>query len=208
MKKDDLVLATLSDGSDLTVKDYKQLIAEKNKKKLANFIYDRLYGRYLKPFDFPSDEYIKDYKNGFAIMASCCLLIETFVSFTETKYRNTYNQSGQCFGHFFGSQDRFKELAIGKKLENGLLETPNDFYKNVRCGILHNAETRNRWIITREKEKPFFNLKEKEINATKFANRLKSILKNYKDDLLKADFETSLIWGNFKNRMTDLINKS
>src|SRR5262245_60152533 len=118
MSNDNLVLGTSKDGTDITVKDCKKFIANKDKKKLSAFIYDRFYSRYLKPFDFPSDNYNKNYKNGFAIMTSCCLLIETFVSFTEIKYRDTNRQSRQCFGHFFVTQDKFKEFAIGNKLQN------------------------------------------------------------------------------------------
>lgn len=208
MTNNRLVLAVLSDGTEITAKDCNEYIAHKNKDKLADFIYQRFYSRYLKPFNFPSVKYSTNYKNGFAIMASCCLLIETFISFTESKYRDTNKQSRQCFGHFFTSQDKFKEFAIGNKLKNGLLATPNDFYENVRCGILHNAETRNGWTITREKHKPYFNSSTKEINATKFSNRLKSVLSNYKRELQKADFDTSPIWDNFKNRLNDLIIKS
>ena len=74
-----LILATSADGRKITVKDCNDFIARKDKKALANFIYDRLYGRYLKPFDFRSAEYEKNYKNGFALMTSSCLLIETFI---------------------------------------------------------------------------------------------------------------------------------
>lgn len=211
---DNLILATSENGQKITVKNCKEYIANKDKRALANFIYDRLYGRYLKPFDFRSADYEKNYKNGFALMASSCLLIETFVSFKESKYRNTKNLSGECFGYFFTTEPKFVDFATGGRQANGTISTkkqgglPNDFYENVRCGILHNAETKNGWTITRNQSKPYFNATTKEINATKFANRLKSVLTSYRKSLINSDFDTDIIWKNFKDRLTDLINNS
>ena len=209
-----LVLAVSSDGDNITVEDCTNFLAARDKKALANFIYDRLYGRYLKPFDYPEEDYRKNYKNGFSLMASCCLLIETYISFTNSKYRNTTNKGRECFGYFLTSENKFVELAAGGLQANGDISTPkqgglpNDFYSNVRCGILHNAETKNGWVITRSDKKPYFNPTTKEINAAKFANRLKSVLSRYRNNLIKADFDTDDIWVNFKNRLTDLINNS
>lgn len=214
MVNDNLILAISSDGQEISVKICNDYLKEKNKKKLAEFIYDRLYGRYLKPFDFQSPDYIDNYKNGFALMTSCCLLIETYVSFTVKQFRNTNGQSRKAFGHFFTTESIFIELSTGgrkagdtiaNKNDGGL---PNDFYENVRCGILHNAETKNGWTITRKKTAPYFDPKTKSINATKFANRLKVILSNYKKELIKSDFDKDDIWTSFKNRLTDLITEA
>lgn len=214
MSNDNLVLAVSRDGKQISVKNCKDFLANKDKTKLADFIYDRLYGRYLKPFDYPSSDYRKEYKNGFALMTSCCLLIETYVSFMEKKYRNTNKQSAKCFGHFFTTEARFSDFATGGLKPNGKLAdkqdggTPNDFYENVRCGILHNAEIRNGWTITRNDKKPYFNPAKKEINAVKFANRLKKILEDYRKSLISANFDKDEVWINFKKRLDDLITAS
>lgn len=214
MANENLILAISSDGQEFTLKTYNDYLRAKDKVKLANFIYDRFYGRYLKPFDYSNTDYIENYKNGFALMASCCLLIETYVSFTEKEFRTTKDQSGKTFGHFFTTESRFASLATGgrkadgtiaKKKDGGL---PNDFYENVRCGILHNAETKNGWTITRKKSATYFAPATKVINATKFANRLKAVLSDYKKTLLKSDFDKDVVWDNFKNRLDDLIKKS
>ena len=136
------------------------------KKKLADFFYDRFYGRYLRPFDYPEKSYKEKFKNGFAIMTTCCLLIETFVSWTEPTFRNTKGNSERCFGYFFLTQQRFKEfsksglskdeyLNIGPpkpKLNNTGI--PYDFYCNVRCAILHSGEIKN--AITEEERSEYF----------------------------------------------------
>jgi hypothetical protein len=209
-----LILATSVDGKDISIADCKEYLKTKDKKKLATFIYDRFYGRYLKPFDFPSNEYRAKYKNGFALMTSCCLLIETYVSFSAKDYRNTYRKSAKCFGHFFTTEKRFTDFATGGLRHDGTIAnksdggTPNDFYENVRCGILHNAETKGGWTITRRSSKPYFDSTTKTINATKFAGRLKAVLSDYKKNLIASDFDTDEIWDTFKNRLDDLFTQS
>jgi len=214
MTNKNLILATSSDGIEITVQNCLEFLKSKDKEQLANFIYDRLYGRYIKPFDYQSDEYIKNYKNGFAVMTSCCLLIETFSSFTEKQFRNTNGQSGKTFGHFFTTASKFSNLSTGGRKADGTIANkkdgglPNDFYENVRCGILHNAEIKKGWKITRKKNAKYFDPQTKTINATKFANRLKATLNDYRKKLKKADFDNDDIWINFRNRLTDLINQS
>lgn len=213
MANENLVLAKSSDGKKITVKDCSDFLKSKDKEKLANFIYDRLYGRYIKPFEYSSEDFIKNYKSGFTIMTSCCLLIETYVSFSENEFRDTNRQSGKTFGHFFTTENRFAELGVGGRKLDGTIANkrdgglPNDFYENVRCGILHNAETKNGWTITREKNADFFDNQTKTINATKFANRLKATLNDYREKLKKADFDNE-IWVSFTNRLNDLIINS
>jgi len=212
MNKDKIVLATSDNGTTVTVSDINKFIADKDRKALAIFIYDRLYGRYIKPHDYPSDSYIKNYKNGFAIMASCCLLIETYVSFKAKEFRKTKNLSGQCFGYFFTTEERFKAFSKGGRQKDGTISTikqcgiPNDFFINVRCGILHNGETKNGWKITRIQTKPLLNQNSKEINAVKFLNNMKAILKDYKTKLTNSNYDDE-VWVIFLNRLEDLINE-
>ncbi|MCY7352388.1 MAG: hypothetical protein LH606_17275 [Cytophagaceae bacterium] len=214
MANDNLVLAISSEGREITVKNCKDYLLAKAQTELATFIFDRFYGRYLKPFEYPNEDYIKNYKNGFALMASCCLLIETYVSFKEKQFKDTSKESRRTFGHFFTTESRFLDLATGGRKVDGTIASkedgglPNDFYYNVRCGILHNAETRKGWTITREISAKYFDSATKEINATKFANRLKAVLTDYKKNLIKSDFDKDDIWLNFRNRLTDLIDQS
>ena len=101
MKDSNTILAIDQDGNNITIRKVEDWLNKSAKKELADFFYHRFYGRYLKPFDFNNDEYKKKYKNGFAIMTNCCLLIETFVSFSEPIFRDTKNKSERCFGYFF-----------------------------------------------------------------------------------------------------------
>jgi hypothetical protein len=214
----DTILANDSKGRGITIRQIKDWLRESDEEKLADFFWYRYYGRYLKPFDYESKKYKKHYKNGFAIMTSCCLLIETFVSFTEPKFKKTKNKSERCFGYFFMTNPKFNDFAKdGLSIEEYLDDSeelkkvgrPHDFYANVRCGILHNGETRNRWKIIRDANFLFdLNSNTKTINAFRFMNELKVVIDNFRKDLIASDFDKDTIWKTYKDRLQDLIDNS
>lgn len=211
--KNDIILATNSDGIEVTIGQVNNWIVHTDKENLAHLIYDRLYGRYIKPFDYQNKEYKKEFKSGFTIMANSCLLIETFVSFLRPEFKNTNGKSEKCFGWFFNEFDLFKQfskdgLVQQEYLKNGRVNNkglPRDFYVNVRCGILHNGETRNGWKIRRDGV--FFDEKSKTINSTTFLRNLDSILSSFRQLLINSDF-SSTIWTTYINRLNDIISKS
>jgi hypothetical protein len=115
-----------SDGEVVEIKSEEVeswLNDENQKNKLASFIYRRLYHRYIKPFEYKADKKIKVkstgqtineysllFKNGFSVMANCCLLIETI----ETFYRgwpNSKSKSEAAFLKFFTRDKNFKDFA-------------------------------------------------------------------------------------------------
>lgn len=215
--KEKVILTKNLDGENITLATLEQWIKQKDKINLSKFIYNRLYSRYIKPFEYNSSSYINEYKNGFTIMANCCLLIETFISFKEHIVKDTKHNSQRCFGLFFTSSKRFaKFLHEGKsydfyrnpkssmKEDTGI---PRDFYYNVRCGILHNGETRNNWKITRQKNAPYFDETTKTINATKFMNRLKYDLKDFQQELESTDINSDAIWKVYLESLQFLIKK-
>src|SRR3989344_3645285 len=61
--------------------EYLELEEEKKKEQITALIFYRLKGRYVRPFQFTEEKYKKEFKNGFSILANCCLLIETLQSF-------------------------------------------------------------------------------------------------------------------------------
>ena len=68
----------------VTVANYHNLFSSsKDKNSIADFIYFRLFSRYLKPFTFDNTDFTKYFKNGFSIIANCCLLVETLESFKK-----------------------------------------------------------------------------------------------------------------------------
>ena len=57
----------------------------------------------------------------------------------------------------------------------------SEFYKNIRCGILHQAQTQGGFRIIRTG--PIFDSVGKSINATLFLRSLKQVVVRYVDDL-------------------------
>jgi len=218
MSNDDLVLAVDKRGKEIVRSTVEEWIRSRQKEKLSQLIYDRLYGRYIKPFDYPTELFRKYYKNGFAVMANCCLLIETYVSFRVREFRDTHRKSERCFGYFFVTEPLFNDFSKGSlsaieyltddpsgNKDKGL---PHDFFQNVRCGILHRGETRNNWRITRVRTRPLFTETKREINATKFMNRMKRVLSNYKRVLDNTNIDTDPEWETCINRLKDVLSKA
>ena len=194
MKNFDHIL--LYDSSDeknhVRISTYEKWRDKKKKIKIADFIYERHYCRYIKPFEYDDEIYKKDYKNGFAIMANCCLLIETIESFRRgwAQSRNELN-----FLKFFTREKEFKEFATD--------DIPTQFYKHIRCGILHQGETTGGWSINRNSSY-LLDKSKREINAVLFSERLKKALEGYRDELKVNEWETQ-IWKNAREKMKSIL---
>ncbi len=168
-----------------------ELINSKNpedKPKVAKFIKCRLSSKYLFPFENQD----KDEKSGFAMMACYCLLIETLQAFREGKDQTERQQNGCAFCHFFRNETE-NPLGVFENIAT-------DFYKNVRCGLLHQGETSNGWKIRRDGD--LFNTETKTINANKFGGALKEVLERYVE-CLKTD---DALFENAKKKIKFIIN--
>ncbi len=189
--KDDVLTTILckSKGEDgYTIADFKEDMKNGDKESLADFIYKRFSERYILPFESIADT---KKKNGFSIMAVACLMIEALESFYQG-LEDTKKISKDCFKSFFS---HCEELKAFKGLEF-------DFYKNVRCGILHQAETRSGWKIRRLGE--LLEKNSKTINATEFLKQLKKYLIRYSKELKMHDLKDD-IWLKFKKKMDAII---
>ncbi len=175
--------------------DIGELIKDKaNQTVVAEYVYERLYNRFLKIFDFPSDikaEYEKkdkqvsrnvfteEYKNGFLMMASCSLLIETFAAFLTGQNETSRGKSPDMFNKIFEfAESKNNELKVFK---NG------QFYKNIRCGLLHQGEVYGKFTITRAGNNLIENEK---VNATLFCKALKELLLAYKSHLADGAWDS------------------
>lgn len=148
---------------------------KKAKEGLIRLIKNRFQDRYIS--------HIKKIDSGFLKMAISCLTIEALESFRQGK-KDTKNQSPRMFNDFFSREKEFFD---------GFDEISTDFYKDIRCGILHQAETTNGWRILRKGS--LLDKKNKIINATKFVKKLEKSLNGYMGDLEENDFDTQL-WKN------------
>jgi hypothetical protein len=175
----------LSDGSvkisdSCSVAEYHQLEKGMERAAIASVIVARFEGRYLDPVSVHCGK-----KNGFTMMAVSCLMIEALESFC-CGWIDTRNKSESAFLGFFSRWPTFKVFE----------SVSGDFYRHVRCGILHQAETTGGWRILRSG--PL--LREHTINATKFLNALRSVLGDYADALRESEWDSDL-WKAARTKM-------
>src|SRR6266852_3332207 len=113
-------------AGEITAREYAALVKGKNRAAIAELIQRRFEERYLDPIlDSPST-------HGFAMIAICCLMVETLESFRHG-WKDTADRgkSEGAFCSFFQAHDEFRDLR----------PLAHEFYRAVRCGILHQAET-------------------------------------------------------------------
>lgn len=182
-----------------------------NKKLIAEYIYQRLYNRFLKIFYFKSDRqddytqktaikkrnvFNEEYKNGFLIMTSCSLLIETFASFLSGHNKTPNGQSTDMFNKVFDyAETKNNELKVFK---NG------KFYSYIRCGLLHQGETYGKFIITRRGRDLY---KDDTINASIFLKSLNELLNSYKLDLIDSKWD-SKEWDACRMKIRHIVNNA
>lgn len=159
--------------------------SEDSKEQIINLIEHRLENRYLK--------HVKSVNSGFLIMAVSCFVIETLQSFREGE-ANTERIGKKMFKNFFkDNQDYFPDFHKISK----------EFYKDIRCGILHQSETTNAWrILTGDKNK-LLDIKGYSINAKLFLKSLDLSVKKYLDELKGSDFDSD-IWKKAFVKLEDI----
>lgn len=176
-------------ATGFTVRDYLAARDAREKNRIADAINRRSTERYITPAKDPK------YKHGFAIMAISCLMIEALESFRRG-WKRTDNKGEVAFCYFFNSHDAFKPLRSHCE----------QFYKNVRCGILHQAETTGGWKITRNtRQVPFFDSDSLTINATTFLKNLAEVLYRFCRELKSAEWD-SADWKNVVKKMDALCD--
>lgn len=183
----DLILAQYP---EYKISDYLKNIKsrkESDKIEIAESIKRRLIQRYILP-----GEQVEN-KNGFNILANCCLLIESFESICRG-WSKTPN-GADPFCKFFNRTIEFSEFTGN--------DIPSVFYKNIRCGILHQGETTGGWKIRRDKNKKLY-LEEKIIDANQFRDDLKMVIEKYFRDLKSKDWD-SFEWKMLEKKMKSII---
>lgn len=93
---------------------------------------DRIEGRYFNQITLLSNDINA---NGFTIMALNCLLIETLYQFKEGKDKTSSHQNKEAYSDFL--MQEFPHEFNTKNIADA-------FYTNIRCGILHSAQTKNK----------------------------------------------------------------
>ena len=174
----DLLSAQTKLSSSITVAQYQALEAADDRQPLAEFIRQRFDERYFAPVENSAS------KNGFAMMAIGCAVIETLESFYQG-LADTKGASRRMFRDFF-------------KRKTGLAVFGSDddwFYGDIRCGILHQSETRGGWRVLRKG--PLLDTSAKTINATRFLREMRKAVDGYVLEIQSDDAS----WANFRKKM-------
>ena len=199
---------------DVSMDEIETLITDStNKEKIANLIYRRYYERYLKIFFFESSKteiyevenaspveknvFNTEFKNGFVMMASCCLLIETLSAFIEGDDKTPRGQGNKSFEIIFSKAEQYGNSLHTFSKEN--------FYTVVRCGILHQGETYKSFKIRRTGD--LYNKSESAINASLFATELKSFLKSFAGELKTSKWDGEL-WDNCRIKLRHIVSNA
>ncbi len=159
---------------------------------LIKFIDHRLRGRYITPLQNVEP---RKYRSGFLMMASACLLIETLQAFREGKNQSEVG-SEAAFIRFFEEHGKyFSGLrncfpVVLKKDKHGVPVRDKQgnavkkcaFYKHIRCGIFHQAESTGGYSIVRD-QSDLFDLAEQTVNADEFIDEVETCLDKYLNEL-------------------------
>lgn len=184
-RPDDVLLAT-----GFSVADYRAAVATQDFGRLSQFLKQRFTERYLKPA-FPESG-----RNGFTIMAVCCLMIESLEVFRNGPHAMKLKKDHEAFQGFFAHHVGFEALV----------PLARDFYGHVRCGILHNAQTTGSWRIRRDRS-PLFDSTTLTIEAERFHSAVSAALTRYCQDLEAAPWDAPL-WVNFRETMDSMCSTS
>ncbi|SFU12381.1 hypothetical protein SAMN05444141_10998 [Pseudovibrio denitrificans] len=114
------------------------------------FLMRRLKDRYLEPIQAIQEAGALE-GEGFAIVSIQCALIE-FLAALKLGKNFKYLVRGERLGEFEYSKSRelFRDFLVTEKpFANCFktIESAESFYSNVRCALLHEARTKNGWLI-------------------------------------------------------------
>ncbi|TKT92662.1 hypothetical protein [Dyadobacter frigoris] len=119
-------------------------------KAYEEYFLTRLNDRYIRPLNSIKEN--GSYSGeGFSIMTILCSIIE----FLESTYQGKNykfrrrNDPGLTAYQYDSSEDIFVSFLVNRTPFNTDFNntTSKDFYKNIRCGLLHEARTKGNWAI-------------------------------------------------------------
>jgi hypothetical protein len=177
---------TVELSSSVSSDDWEVLKASQDKIQIVTMLRHRYEERYFEPFrNNPS-------KHGFSMMAVSCLVIESLYSLMKG-WKRTNGSGAVVFESFFSSSIYLREFT-------GL---GGEFYKNIRCGILHQAETTNGWRIRRDCCQ-LLDKENKIIHATKFLDALELEFNGFLEQLRQENFQ-SIHWQNVIRKIDYIV---
>jgi hypothetical protein len=157
------------------------------KSAFEDFFHPRLTLRYLEPIKLLQDKGTS-HGEGFSITAIQCTLVE-FLESTRTGQNYQYLEKGHKLGpnEYSSSQRIFVNFLINREPFLNTFDEASavDFYAGVRCGLLHEAQTKNGWKIrAKGPDDIVADIKERIFYRDNFQSALLEYVELYKGDLL------------------------
>jgi hypothetical protein len=188
-----------------TINDWRNLVGVEKEQKINytsnekwdevfHFFEERIRTRYLNPIDVILNMPGK-VGEGFAAVNLQCSLIETIESFINGcihKYDNNseklkWKRKGKIIFH--SNKSIFKSFFANRIIIKDLKIDGGDFYESVRCGLLHETQTKNNWKIKKGIENGnafeldgYFKI----IYRENFQRDLKLLIDRYKDVIING----------------------
>lgn len=153
-----------------------------------DYFRSRLALRYLDPIKVLQDH--GTYQGeGFSIVAIQCSLIE-FLESARQGLRYRYLRNGENLGpnEYSSSKNIFISFLCNRQPFSSSFDeaSATDFYAGVRCGLLHEAQTKHGWKIKAKGPKGIVaNVKERIVYRDNFQEALLSYVEFYKHALLQ-----------------------
>jgi hypothetical protein len=173
----------------------------KDWEKAISAFKSRIYSRFIEPADvlvsIDENKPATARRFGFAILAIDCLVVETLGAFQEG-LKNTDGKSKATFAKFLSTSPGFRQHFTRRRAE--------DFYREFRCGILHQAEIAGKGKVWSVGELVHEFSGRLTVNRTKFHQQLKSDMETYIATL--RDAKNTKLRSNFRKKMNFICHNS
>jgi hypothetical protein len=187
---------------------------------LVSFLRERYQERFFLPISVLKTAEGNDQGYGMAMMSLCSLLIESIQclrdglpSTSRSELKDLSNYSPPPEYEVLEAEWRRADAmsAFESFFTHFESDFPDidgaDFYRNIRCGLLHQAQTKNGWRI-RTDEPALCNRNDKVINRNLFAEALEKAFGDYLNELKKKDQPDCDIWKKARRKIYWLIRLS
>ncbi len=107
----------------------------------------RIENRFFEPIDRlrnASDSAALGF--GFAILTLDCLLIDTIQSFREGRIKGSEQSTSKAFLNFFRQNKSLNKQFTSRRI------IVDEFFDAIRCGLMHDGETRKGWRVKKSHE--------------------------------------------------------
>jgi hypothetical protein len=206
-------------ASNWSVKRVSDCLMVAQKHELIQFLSDRHRERFFEPIEILQEAKSSWRGFGFAIMALCSLLIETIESYKKGLPTSDKTDFDDLFEGIdiapFDKNDLRSEINGSRKIFEGFFEDSENkrffpdvngklFFQKIRCGLLHQAQTKGGWKIVRSGK--YWDEASLSINRDEFAVRLRKCFDKFLVELETTEWQKG-VWPMVYSKMF-LLTKS